>query len=240
MNVPVKCVEALLSVAVHVVGQGVAGLLDRLEEGTEQRTGRGATLKDQRAVAAAPVVLPCQAGLHAPEVGKAVCIVPGLTARGSRPAVVVHRVPPLEDHPVDARGTTENPAAGVVDPAATHLWFRLRLVLPVVEPVANAEREGSRHVDEHIPPVVGTTGLDHQHPVRGVGTETAGQGTAGRTPADDYKIVVVRCLATHLRTSLEQPSRTRRVCPIPQIERCNPLQVRRLPRRSPLSRLPDP
>ena len=179
VDVSVKGVEALLPVTVHVTGKRVAGLLHRLEEGTEQGAGRGASFKDQRAVTTTPVVLPSQAGLHAPEVGQAVGVVPGLTSGGGCPAVVVHRVATLEYHPVDARGATQHLAACVVHATATHLGFRLGLVLPVVEPVAYAEREGGRHVDEHVPPVVGATGLEHQYPVRGIGAEAVGQGATG-------------------------------------------------------------
>ncbi|SVA05443.1 uncharacterized protein METZ01_LOCUS58297 [marine metagenome] len=47
------------------------------------------------------------------------------------------------------------------DTPATKSRFRLRLVLPVVEPVTDPERERGRHVDDKVPPVVGSTGFEN-------------------------------------------------------------------------------
>ena len=118
VQVAVEAGEALLAVAVDVVGQRVAGLLHRREERVEQRVLGRAALEHQRPVAAAPVVGAApRAGLHPLEVGQAVGVVPLLHPRLGGPALVVHRVAALEDHPVDARRAAEHLAAGVRRPA---------------------------------------------------------------------------------------------------------------------------
>ncbi len=115
VHVAVEPGEALLAVAVDVVGERVAGLLHGLEERAEQRVGRRAALQHQRPAAAAPLVGAGQAGLHALEVGQAVRVAPALHALVGGPALVVQRVAPLEDHPVDAGRAAEHLAAGVED-----------------------------------------------------------------------------------------------------------------------------
>ena len=57
VDVAVELREALLLVAVDVVREGVARLLDRLEEGVEQRPARRAALEHERAVVAAELVV---------------------------------------------------------------------------------------------------------------------------------------------------------------------------------------
>src|SRR3954454_19966835 len=69
---PVDLAEALLPVAVDIVGQLVAGLLHRLEEGAEEGSGRWTALEHDRPVAAAPLVGAGEAGLHLLEVRQAV------------------------------------------------------------------------------------------------------------------------------------------------------------------------
>ena len=185
VDVAVELREALLAVAVDVVGQREAGLLHRLEEGTEQRRRRRPPLQHQRPGAAAPRVGAGQAGLHPLEVRQAVGVVPALHARLGRPALVVHRVAALEDHPVDRARAAQHLAAGVVDPATAHVRLGLRLVLPVVEPVADRVRQRRRHVDEGVHPEVAAAGLEDQHPRARVGAEPVGQRAARRPAADD-------------------------------------------------------
>ena len=152
MDVAVERPEALLAIAVDVRGELVAGLLARGEERPEQRVGGRSPLEDERPVVAAPRVVGGgrETGLHLLEVRQAVGVVPGLHARVGGPALVVERVAALEDLAVDARRPAEDPAAGVVDPATAHERLRLRLVAPVVVAAADREREGGRHVDEHV------------------------------------------------------------------------------------------
>ena len=190
MHVPVERREALLAIPVHIVGQGVPGLLDRFEERTEQRALRRTALEHERAAVASVLIgwLRRQAALHATEVGEAVGMVPRVHARVGRPSLVVERVAPLEDHPVDAARSPEHLASRVVDASSAHVGLRLGLVLPVVP--APTDRVGERrgHVDEHVPQVVGAAGLQDQHLVGRVGREPVGEHTAGRTAADDHVV----------------------------------------------------
>ena len=163
IDVAIEGVEALLAVAVDVGGQRMSGLLHGLEEGLKQRAGGRTPLELERALPTPPVVLAGQAGLHPLEVGQAMGPVPRLTAGRSRPTVVVHRVAPLEDHPVDGRRPAQHLAASVVHPATTHSRLGFGLVHPVIEPVPDAHRQGGRHVDDDVGPPVATTGLEHQH-----------------------------------------------------------------------------
>ena len=55
-DVAVELGEALLPVAVDVVGERVAGLLHRFEEGAEQRVGRRPALEHERPAVAAELV----------------------------------------------------------------------------------------------------------------------------------------------------------------------------------------
>ena len=163
VDVAVEGGEALLLEAVDVVRERVSRLLHRLEERLEQRARGGAALEHERAVAAAELVGAGEAALHPLEVREAVRVVPAAHPRVGAPALVVERVAALEDHPVDARRAAEHLAAGVVDPPPVHERLRLRLVLPVVEPVADRRREPGRHVDEDVPLVVGPPRLEHEH-----------------------------------------------------------------------------
>src|SRR5699024_7308787 len=88
-HVPVEGGEALLAVAVDVVGAGVAGLGRGLEEGLEERAGGRATLEGERAGATAPGVRAGGGGLHPLEVGQAVGVVPVLHAGEAGPLVEV-------------------------------------------------------------------------------------------------------------------------------------------------------
>ena len=193
VDVAVELGEALLAVPVDVVGERVARLLHRLEERAEQRVRRGAALEDERAAVPAELVvgLRGQAGLHAHEVGQAVGVVPGVHPGVGGPPLVVQRVAPLEDHPVDAAGAAEHLAPGVRDPPAAHVRLRLGLVAPVVEPAAAGERQRGGHVDEHVPRVVAAARLQHQHPGGGVGGQPVGQRAAGRAASDDDDVVTV-------------------------------------------------
>lgn len=191
-DVAVEGREALLLVAVDVVGARIARFLDGLEEGAEQRVGGGAAFEDERAVVAAELVvgLGREAVLHPSEVRQTVRVVPALHARVGGPALVVHGVAALEDHAVDAAGTAQDLAARVVDAPVAHVRLGFRLVLPVVEPAADRIGQRGRHVDEDIPRVVGPTGLQDQHLVARVRGEPVRQCAAGGSTADDDEVVL--------------------------------------------------
>ena len=181
VQVAVEPREPLLPVAVDVVGERVAGLLRR-----RRRTPRRAGSRPARARAPAGRRRRAsrrrrQAGLHALEVGQAVGVVPLLHPRLGRPALVVHRVAALEDHPVDARGAAEDLAAGVHDPAAVQVRLGVGLVAPVVEAAADRERQRRGHVDERVDLPVGVPGLEDQDAGAAVRREPVGQRAARPT-----------------------------------------------------------
>ena len=191
VDVAVERREALLLVAVDVLRQRVAGLCARLEERLEQRARRRAALEHERAVAAAPLVRAREARLHLLEVRQAVGVVPVLHALVARPALVVQRVAALEDHPVDRARPAEHLAARVVDAPPVHARLGLGLVLPVVEAVADRDRQRGRHVDEEVELPVGAARLQDEHLGGGVGTQAVGERAARRTPADDHEVVAL-------------------------------------------------
>ena len=191
VQVAVEPREALLAVAVDVVGARVARLDGRVEERREERVVGRPALEHERAVAAAPVVGASEAVLHLLEVGQAVEVVPLLHPRLGAPALVVERVAALEDHPVDRAGAAEHLAAGVEHPAVVEVRLRVGLVLPVVEPVADREGQRRRHVDERVDPEVRAAGLEHQDRRAGIGGEPVGQRAPGRATAHDDDVVPV-------------------------------------------------
>ncbi len=188
-DVAIEAREAFLAITVHIVGSRQAGLLGGLEEGFDQRVVRQAALHLERAVPSAPLIGTGEAGLHLLEVGQAMGVVPGVHALVGGPPLVVHRVAPLEDHPVDAARAPEHLAAGVVHLPTVHERLGLGLVLPVVEPAADREHERGRHVDEDVPLVVGSSRLEHEHPVAGIGTQPVGERRPSGTSADDDVVV---------------------------------------------------
>ena len=189
VHVAVEPREALLAVAVHVGGARVTGLLRGGEERLDQRVVGRTALEHEGAVTATEVVGAGEAGLHLLEVRQAVGVVPSLHTRVGAPALVVHRVAALEDHPVDAARAPEHLAAGVVHLATVHERLGLGLVLPVVEAAADGEHQRGRHVDEDVPLVVGASGFEHEHLVRGVGTQPVGECGSGGAASDDDVVV---------------------------------------------------
>ena len=191
MDVPVERREAFLAIAVDVLGQVVASLLGRGEEGSEQRVGRGAALQDQRTVVPTPRIVSRgrEAVLHPLEVRQAVGVVPRLHAGIGRPALIVEGVAALEDLAVDARRAAQHLAPSVVDAPAVHERLGLRLVSPVVEAAADRERQGGRHVDERVDAPVRTPGFQDEHAVGGVRAEAIGQGTPRRAATDDDEVI---------------------------------------------------
>ncbi len=205
VDVAVEPGEALLPVAVDVVGQREARLLGGLEEHPEERVGGRTALQQQRAVVAAPGVpgRPAgvvEAGLHPLEVRQAVQVVPRLEAGVGRPALEVHRVAALEDHPVDRAAAAEDLAARVVDPPVVHVRLGIGLVLPVVEPVADRERQRRGHVHQRVEAGVRVPRLEDEHRRARVRAQPVGQRTARRATADD-DVVVALPLPAH-RASL--------------------------------------
>ena len=192
VHVAIERGKALLAVAVHVLGERIAGLLDGGKEGVEERAARRTALERERAVVAAEgIVRPRgETVLHPLEVGQAVGVVPGLHPAVRRPALVVQRVAALEDHPVDAARAAQDLPARVVDLAAAHERLGLGLVPPVIEAAADRKRERRGHMDEHVPGPVRPARLQHQHAVGRILGEPVGEDTARRATADDDEVVV--------------------------------------------------
>ena len=181
--------EALLAIAVDVIGERIAGLLHGLEERLAEGVCRGTALELERAVAPPPLVGARQARLHPLEVRQAVREVPAAHAGVGAPPLVVERVAPLKDHPVDAARAAKDLSPGVVDAPVVHARLRLRFVPPVVEAIADRERQRSRHVDVHVPRVVRAPGLEHEHSDRSILAQPVGQHAASRTAADNDDVV---------------------------------------------------
>jgi hypothetical protein len=189
VDVAVEAREALLLVAVDVGGELVPGLLHGREERLAERVRRRPALEDERPAAAAPLVGAGEAGLHPLEVREAVRVVPLLESRLARPALVVHRVAALEDHPVDRARAAEHLAARVVDAPPVHQRLGLGLVAPVVEAVAERDRQRGGHVDREVELPVAPPGLEHEHPHRRISAEPISKSAARRASADDHKVI---------------------------------------------------
>ena len=76
------------------------------------------------------------------------------------------------------------------DSTAVHEGFRIGLITPVIAFVADRNRQCGRHVDEDVPPIIGTTGFEYQHLVAGVFAEPVGQNATRGTAADNNEVVL--------------------------------------------------
>ncbi len=56
-------------------------------------------------------------------------------------------------------------------------------------------------MNEDVPFVIRSPGFDHQHSVRGIGTQPVGEGAARRSASDDDEVVARR----HHPATLERP-----------------------------------
>ncbi|CAB4885518.1 unannotated protein [freshwater metagenome] len=117
--------EPLLLISVDIAGYRVSGLLDGFEECAEERVAHRASLEFERPAAAAVLICPGEAVLHAFEVRQAVRVVPVAHARVGRPPLEVQGIAPLEDHAVDAARSAEQLAPAVSDPAIEHVRLGL-------------------------------------------------------------------------------------------------------------------
>src|SRR5215471_16044982 len=85
------------------------------------------------------------------------------------------------------------PTARVIDAPAVQARLGLGFVLPVVEPAADGEGERRRHVDEHVPAVVGPARLQYQHPGGWFSGQPVRQGAAGRAAAHNHVVIARIC-----------------------------------------------
>ena len=162
--------------------------------------GRGAAQVAHVQRAAVPVVLvvgKTMAVLGALEQRQQIGVAPAGVPR-RRPAVVVVAVAPRVDHGIDRAGATQHLAARLESLAAVEPLLRRGEVVPAVH---QAERhhddDAQRRAHEHR--VVLATGLEHADAGAGVFAQAAGQGTAGRSAADDH---VIKFLSIHRSISL--------------------------------------
>ena len=185
MDCHIHRAEPLLLEPVHVGGEGVASLLTRLDERSEQRVAHRATRDMQGAVAAAVVVAAAGAGLRALEVGQHVRIGPARQSVAG-PAVVIERVAADVDHGIERRRPSEHASARPIHAPAVHVGLRLGLVGPVIFGVAEIVGERGRHLD--LPGAVLGPGLQQEH-ARASLRKSVRQHAAGRPRADDHIVV---------------------------------------------------
>ena len=143
--------------------------------------------------------------VHA-EAGQRAVPAPGVVAGEFGPALVVARLATHVDHAVDARRAAQRLAARVAQRAAVQAGLGLGLVKPVGARVADAIQIAHRDVNPVV--VVAPAGLDHQHPLAGVGAQAVGQQAAGGAAADDDVVEDVLAHGVPRRTgnSLLRPS----------------------------------
>ena len=108
---------------------------------------------------------------------------PDIVAGEFGPALVVARLAAHVDHAVDAGRAAQRLAARVAQRAAVQARFCLGLVEPVGAGVPDAMQVAHRNVDPVV--VVAPAGLDHQHPLAGVGAQAVGEQATGGAAADD-------------------------------------------------------
>ena len=186
--------EALLAVAVVVLGPAVAGLDPGLDEGARQGIGEPAAGDVQGAVRSPPPRFAAVGVLHAPEIGKHV---------RETPAGGAHRLPGVEiatvaahvDHAVDGGGATDHLAAGTLQTAAAERRLRLRPVAPVVAAHVHGIGKGSRHLNERSE--IRAAVFEQQHAHRGILAQPVGQHAAGAAGADDDVVRLRIGIARH-------------------------------------------
>jgi len=93
----------------------------------------------------------------------------------------------------------------MVNPPIVHKRLRLRLIAPIVIPVADGRRQAGRHMNENVPCIVGSASLQYEDPLVGSGTEAIRQTATCRAAADDDKVVLVRS-GVHLDLELARPN----------------------------------
>ena len=174
--------EALLLVAVDVLGHGIAGLPARLDEGVVERVGQGAVARVERPVVAAVAVTAFFPRLGALEVGQHVRIGPA-PRPGAVPGLEVHGVAADVHHAVDGRGAAEQPPARAGDAPPVEVGLRLGAVVPVGPLDVHRHGERARHADQRRPVVAAA--LDQQDGRGPVLGEAVGHDAAGGAGPDD-------------------------------------------------------
>ena len=177
--------EALLLVAIIVLGHRVAGLLTGGDKGIIERVQQPviAIANADFATPAAIAVLPKTRALEALVVGQQAGVVPALRA-GLFPLVQIARTAANEGHAVDARRTAEHLAAWAVHDPAVQPRLGVGPVAPVELVLGHGDGQRRRHLHENRP--VAAAELQHGDPdIRVFGQPGCHDG-AGGTAAHDY------------------------------------------------------
>ena len=185
---PLRAAEALLVLAVVVLGQGPVRVPRRVEPAVEQGVAISRIDDRERAVAAAPGVLALFPALAALEVGQDVGIRPAVAAV-LRPSVVVAAVAAHVGHHVDRGASAEHLAAHRFDAAVVQPELGLGVVAPVEHAMLPDLAEPDRDVDEGMG--IAPAGFEQQHLDRRVGGETIGEDAAGRARPNDDVVVAL-------------------------------------------------
>jgi len=144
---PLPAAEALLLLAVVVLGERPVRFPRRVEPAVEERVAIAGIDDRERAVAATPGVRALLPALATLEVGQDVGVRPA-GAAVLRPAVVVATVASDVGHHVDRRASAEHLAAHGLDPAVVQLGLGLGVIAPVEHPMLPDLAEPDRDVDE--------------------------------------------------------------------------------------------
>src|SRR5688572_6086812 len=189
MDGHVHLAEALLAIAVHVFGGGIAGLLRGLDESVEQGVVLVTGMDPERPAVAPIGVAALLAMLGPPEVGQDLLVRPALAILLERPAVVVQSVAADIDHGVERRRTAQHAPARPVHDTVVHIGLRLGVVVPVVPGVHQVVHQRGRHVDLPVPPRIARPGFQQAHLVAGILAQAVREHAPGGPAADDQVIV---------------------------------------------------
>ena len=107
-------------------------------------------------------------------------VIPFAHSRISTPSLVIQRISPLENHPVNAGRTTQDLASAMSDATSAHVRLRLRGIHPVIQLVAYGKHQRRWHVDKYVKPIVGTTCLKYQHRIVRVFTQSIRESATSR------------------------------------------------------------
>ncbi|PAV73966.1 hypothetical protein WR25_04967 [Diploscapter pachys] len=181
--------------AVEIVGDRIAGLSPRGDEGGVERAVAFARRDAQRAIG--PVQRPAaMVPLQLAEIGEDVIPAPPGKA-GLRPAIVIARMAPRIDHAVDRRAAAQPLAARPPQAPVVEVRFGRGPEAPIVLALRLDQfADAGRHADEQVSIVA--TGFDQQHADCGVFGQARRHDAAGRAaPYDD----IVEALVCHALSS---------------------------------------
>ena len=123
--------KAFLVGAVEIFRYRIASFLARIDEGLVDRPGKRAFGHVQRAAAAMEVIRPALIAFRLAEIGQHIGKAPALQAHLA-PEVIVARMPPDVDHPIDRGGAAPALAARPVEAPVFHMLLRLGEKAPVI------------------------------------------------------------------------------------------------------------